>query len=380
MSVDLEPIPVFKPYLGPEVHRAASDALTAGWLSLGPLTQQFEQALQDYLGAPQRPVVATSSGTASLHLACLLAGVGPGDEVIMPSFTYVAGHQAVGMTGADIVLCDIEEETFGADPESVRSLVTDRTKAIVVTHYAGFPCRMDEILSIGAEHGVRVIDDAAHALGSRSGGRPIGSFGDVTCFSFGPVKIITSLEGGAVVAPSIHDIQPLHEWRMLGVDQDTAARYARGRAWEYDVTRQGYRYHLGSIPSAIGLSQLSMIDTFIENRQQYCRFYDEAFVDLPELRRFASTYADVSPFIYVVRLPDRPTRDRMIGHLQERGIGTGIHWALAAHHFTQFKDCRRADLPVTERACEQVLTLPLHSVMDEHTLQRVVDGVRDFFR
>jgi len=373
-----EQIPVFKPYLGPEVHQAASSALEAGWLGLGPLTRQFEQALQEYLGRPDRPVVATSSGTAAVHLACLLAGVGPGDEVIMPSFTYIAGHQAAGMTGADIVLCDVEEQTLGADPESIRSLLSSRTKAIVVTHYAGFPCQLDEILRIGREHGIRVIDDAAHALGSRSAGRPIGGFGDLSCFSFGPVKIITSLEGGAVVASTAEEVQPLHEWRMLGVDQDTAARYARGRAWEYDVTRQGYRYHLGSVPSAIGLSQLRMIDTFIENRRAYCRHYDQAFADLP-LRRFEGGYDDVSPFIYVIRLPDRETRGRLITHLAERGVQTGIHWALAAHHFTQYKSCRRGELPVTERACDQVLTLPLHSFMEPATLERVVDGVRGFF-
>ncbi len=379
MSDSDEAIPVFKPYLGPEVRRATEEAMDAGWLSLGPLTRDFENALQAYLEAPNRPVVAASSGTASLHLACLAAGVGPGDEVIMPSFTYIAGHQAVGMTGADIVLCDVEPETLGADPDSIRSLLSSRTKAIVVTHFAGFPCRLDEILAIAAEHGIRVIDDAAHALGSRSNGRPIGSFGDLTAFSFGPVKIITTLEGGAVIAPSVHDLEPLHEWRLLGVNQDTAARYARGRAWEYDVNRQGYRYHLGSIPSAIGLSQLGMIDTFIANRQDYCRRYNEAFADVDEVRVFESDFVDVSPFIYVARLPDRDTRTALIGHLEERGVKTGIHWALGAHHFTFFKGCRRGDLDVTERMCDEVLTLPLHSFMDDATIGRVTDGIRGFF-
>jgi dTDP-4-amino-4,6-dideoxygalactose transaminase len=372
-------IPVFVPYLGTEVREAATGALDAGWLSLGPLTRQFEEALQRYLGEPGRPVVTASSGTASLHLAALSAGVGRGDEVIMPSFTYIAGHQAIGQTGADIVLCDIEDETLGADPESVRSLISGRTKAIVVTHYAGFPCRLDEILALAAERGIRVIDDAAHALGTRSKGRMIGSFGDLTAFSFGPVKIITTLEGGAVVAPSVDDTQPLHEWRLLGVDQDTAARYARGRAWEYDVTRQGYRYHLGSVPSAIGLSQLQLIDTFIANRQSYCRRYHEAFAGIDGIRLVGEDFTDISPFIYVIRVSDRDTRTALIAHLEGLGVKTGIHWALGAHHFTHFKACRRSDLAVTERACDEVLTLPLHSFMDDAVLDRVIDGVRSFF-
>ena len=241
------PIPVFVPYLGPEVHQAASDALTAGWLGMGPLTQQFEQQIGQFLGLRDRFVVSTNSCTAALHLAGLAAGLGPGDEVVCPSFTYVAGHQAMTQSGADVVLCDIEPETLGVDPASMREMVSERTKALMAVHYAGIPCRIDEINALADEFGLRVIEDAAHAFGSRSNGRPIGSFGDLVCFSYGPVKIITTLEGGAVITPRESEIQPMHEWRLIGVDNDTAARYSRGRAWEYDVTRQGYRQMIAVI-------------------------------------------------------------------------------------------------------------------------------------
>lgn len=355
-----------------------SDALDAGWIGMGPLTQQFEAQIGSYLGNAARHVVSTNSGTAALHLAALSAGLGPGDEVICPSFTYVAGHQAMTQTGADVAFCDIEETTLGVDPASMRSMISERTKALMAVHYAGIVCRIDEIYELAAEHDLRVIEDAAHAFGSSHNGRLIGSFGDYVCFSYGPVKIITTLEGGAVVTGDASEVQPLHELRLIGVDNDTAARYARGRAWEYDVTRQGYRYHLGSIPAAIGISQLAMIDTFITNRQGYCRRYNEALGDLDEIRTPTTDFNDVSPFIYFIRVADGETRADLMAHMKSRGVATGIHFQ-GAHEFTFYKDCRSSDLSVTELMAQQQLTIPLHSFMDDQTLDRVVDAIRSFF-
>ena len=161
-----------------------------------------------------------SSCTAALHAAFVLAGVGPGDEVVCPSLTYVAGHQAVTATGADVVFCDVEEETLGVSPDSLRRVVGERTRAILVLHYAGIPAAgLDAVYELADEHGLRVVEDAAHAFGSTHGGRPIGSFGDLTCFSFGPVKIITSLEGGAIVTGNEDDVRLLHELRLVGRDE-----------------------------------------------------------------------------------------------------------------------------------------------------------------
>jgi dTDP-4-amino-4,6-dideoxygalactose transaminase len=372
------PIPVFVPYLGPEVHQAASDALTAGWLGMGPLTQRFEQEIGAFLGLGDRHVVSTNSCTAALHLAGLAAGLGPGDEVVCPSFTYVAGHQAMTQTGADVVFCDIEPETLGVDPASMREMIGERTKALMAVHYAGIPCHIDEIHALAEEFGLRVIEDAAHAFGSRSDGRLIGSFGDLVCFSYGPVKIITTLEGGAVITPRESEIQPMHEWRLIGVDNDTAARYSRGRAWEYDVTRQGYRYHLGSIPSAIGLSQLAMIDTFIANRQDYCRRYSEALADLPDVILPATDFTDLSMFIYFIRVADAEIRSELMAHMKAQGVATGIHFQ-GAHEFTFYKDCRASDLSVTEQIAQQQITIPLHSFMDDRTIDRVIESIRSFF-
>lgn len=370
-------IPVYRPYLGPEVQAAAQQALQAGWLGMGKLTQEFEQALERYLRLDGRRVVTTNSCTEALHIAARLIGLGAGDEVICPSFTYVAGHQALSRTGADIVFCDVEPTHLGIDPTKVEELITDRTKAILAVDYLGLPCRLDELMAIAERHGLRVIEDAAHAFGSSSNGRQVGSFGDITCFSFGPVKTITTLEGGAVITNDPADVQALHELRHLGIDSDTDARYRNRRNWDFDVVRQGYRCHLGSVPAAIGLSQLAMVSEFIHNRREYCRAYDAAFADLDGLELFDTDWKDVAPYIYVLRVTGGRRGD-LAAHLAERGVATGIHF-LGAHEFSFYRSSRRGDLSVTEATVEQVLTLPLHSYMDQDTLDRVVDGVRSFF-
>lgn len=378
-STSIEPIPVYRPYLGPEVKDAAASALDEGWLGLGPLTERFELALERYLELDgQRRVVATNSCTAALHLATILAGAGPGDEVICPAFTYVAGHQAVSATGADVVFCDIEEKTLGADPASIASLITSRTKAIMAVHYAGVPCDIEGIRALATEHGLRVIEDAAHAFGSRHREQRIGATGDLVCFSFGPVKTITSLEGGAIVTPDPDDVQRLQELRLIGVTADTGARYQRGRMWEYDVVRQGYRYHLGAVPAAIGLSQLAMVETFAANRQWACRTYDGLLAGTPGIELLLTDWHDVVPYIYVIRLVDASERPTFMAHLKERGVASGIHF-MGAHRYSFYEGNRRDDLSVTDAVSAQVVTLPLHPFMDVETIERVAEAVRSYF-
>jgi len=373
-----EPVPVYRPYLGSEIQDAVRDALETGWLGMGSLSQAFEVGLERYLGLDERRVVSTNSCTEALHLAGRLIGLGPGDEVIAPAFTYVAGHQALSRTGAEIVFCDIEPERLSIDPTRIADLITDRTRAILAVDYLGLPCRMDEIMEVAKAHNLRVIEDAAHAFGSVSNSRPIGSFGDITCFSFGPVKMMTTLEGGAVITPDPADVAVLQQLRHLGIDSDTEARYKNQRNWDFDVVRQGYRCHLGSVPSAMGLAQLELVDQFIANRQDYCRYYDEAFADLGDLIRFDTDWKGVAPYIYVVRLRDGSRRSDFMAHLKAHGIGTGIHF-LGAHEFSFYENCRRDDLAVTQEVVNQVVTLPLHPFMTTETLDRVVRGVRSFF-
>lgn len=372
-----ERIPVFAPHIGVDTLKHLTDALQVGWLGMGATTQEFESLIANFLGLEERYVVATNTGTSAFHLALRAAGVGPGDEVITTSFNYVADHQAIRMCGAQAVMCDIRDDNLGIDVEKAESLITPRTKAIDPLHFAGIPCDLQGISRLAAKHGLRVLEDATHAFGSRYQGRKIGSFGDMTWFSFDPVKIVTSVDGGCVVVNSKDELQHLQRMRLLGVDKDTAERYKNRRAWDYDVICEGYRYHLTNIMASVGVSQIKRVNEFIEARQRVCRVYSEAFRMLAGVRVPQTDFADVSPFIYSLRVLDEK-REALIAHLQNRGIDVGVHF-IPVHKHTFFADARRGDMSVTERVAREVLTLPLHSNMKPEFVERVVEGVRSYF-
>ena len=371
------PIPVFQPHVGVDTIKAVVDALHAGWLGMGAITQSFEEGLAAFLELRDRYVLATNTGTSALHLGLLAAGVGPGDEVITPAFNFVADHQAIVATGATPVLCDVDDATLGLDPDKAAALIGPKTKALLPLHFGGLPGRIKELYALAERRGLRVVEDATHAFGSRADGRLLGSFGDIACFSFDPVKVITSIDGGAVVVGDRELLERLRHWRFLGIDRETHERYKNSRAWEYDVVGQGFRYHMTNINAAIGLSQLARAGEFIAARRASCRLYNERLAGLRAVRCPATDFTDVAPFIYTVRVPaDR--REALIEHLKRRGIATGIHF-LPAQDFSFLKDCRRGDLGVTERVTREILTLPLHTLMAPALVERVAAAIREYF-
>lgn len=374
----MDRIPVFQPHIAEDTHAHVKDALDVGWLGMGATTADLEERIAAYLDLDGRFVVATNTGTAALHLALLAAGVGPGDEVITTSFNYVADHQAILMCGADVVMCDIDDGDLGMDPAKAAQLITPRTRALLPLHFAGIPCRQKELYDLAESRSLRVVEDGTHAFGTKIGNKPIGSYGDLCCFSFDPVKIITSLDGGCIVANSESERLALQRFRLLGVDRDTIERYKNRRAWEYDVVSDGFRYHLNNISASVGVSQIKRVDEFIDSRQSTCRKYSAAFADIDGLRVPNSDFVDVSPFIYALRVVDG-RRMELIEHLQSRKIDTGIHF-IPVHKHDHFKDSRCGDLSVTERVVNEVLTIPLHSNMRAEHVERVIDGIVEFFR
>jgi dTDP-4-amino-4,6-dideoxygalactose transaminase len=373
----MERVPVFQPHISKDTVERLLEALDVGWLGMGATTQEFEELISDFLGLDGRLVCATNTGTSALHIALLAAGVGPGDEVITPSFNYVADHQAIRMTGADVVMCDIRDDNLGIDNDKAAELVTERTRAIIPLHFAGLPCDIAGTRRLAEQHGLRVIEDGMHAFGTSVNGSRIGTDGDICCFSFDPVKIITSIDGGCVIVEDPEELKRLQHLRLLGVDRDTTERYKNRRAWEYDVVSEGYRYHLTNIMASIGVAQIKRIDEFIASRQAVCRTYSEAFALIEALTLPATDFSDVSPFIYSLRVqPDR--REALIAHLQERLVDTGIHF-VPVHKHDWFADARCGDMTVTDRVVQEVLTLPLHSNMRPEFVERVVEGVTSFF-
>jgi dTDP-4-amino-4,6-dideoxygalactose transaminase len=373
----MEKIPVFVPSVGEDTKKHLNDALDIGWLGMGVSTKEFEERISQFLELENRYVVSTNTGTSALHIALLVAGIGPGDEVITPSFNYVADHQAIRMTGASVVMCDICDDNLGIDCKKAEELITSKTKAIIALHFAGIPCDQKGVFELAKKHNLRVIEDAMHAFGTTINGKKIGSYGDITCFSFDPVKIITSIDGGCVVGNSEEDREKLYRLRLLGVDKDTTERYKNKRAWDYDVVSEGFRYHLTNIMASVGNSQIKKIDEFIKSRQQTCQRYNESFKKINELKIPQTDFKNISPFIYSLRVQNGK-RESLIKYLNELDIEVGIHF-VPVHKHKYFANSRRGDMTVTERVVNEVLTLPLHSNMKPEYVERVINGVTDFF-
>jgi len=343
---------------------------------MGATTKEFEERIGAFLGLRDRFVVATNTGTSAIHIALLAAGVGPGDEVITPSFNYVADHQAIAMCGAQPVMCDVRDSDLGIDVGKAASLVTKKTKAILPLHFAGIPCDRDGVYALAKAHGLRVVEDACHAFGTTIGEKKIGSDGDVAIFSFDPVKVVTSVDGGCVVGARPEELERLQRMRILGVDKDTTERYKNRRAWEYDVVSPGFRYHLTNILASVGVSQIKRADEFIRTRRDVCRAYSAAFSGLSGMVTPRSDFEGVSAFIYSLRVAGGK-RARFIEHMDAKGIDCGIHF-VPVHRHEYFKGARCGDLSVTEKVVAEVTTLPLHSNMRPEFVERVIDGVRSF--
>lgn len=374
----METIPVFQPHIHIDTIKHLMDAFDVGWLGMGATTKQFEERITDYLGLDGRYVVCTNTGTSALHIALEAAGIGPGHEVITPSFNYVADHQAIVMAGAEVVMCDIRDDNLGIDSQKAEFLVGPKTAAIMPLHFAGIPCDQAEVYELARKYGLRVIEDCCHGFGTTLDGKKIGSYGDISCFSFDPVKIITSIDGGCVVVADQKEYENLQRLRLLGVDKDTTERYKNRRAWDYDVLGPGYRYHLNNIMASIGVSQIKRADEFIDSRKKVCRAYSAAFARIDGLRVPQTDFSNVSPFIYSLRVLDG-RRESLINHLRTQGIDAGIHF-VPVHRHKFFEHSRRGDMTVTERVVSEVLTLPLHSLMKQEFIDRVIEGVQSFFR
>ena len=373
----IERIPVFKPLIELEELSASTQALELGWLGMGSYVGHFEEALKNYLGASDRYVAAVSTGHAAIHLGLLTMGVGPDDEVITPSFNNAADFQAILAVGAKPVFCDIDNDSLCIDLNKAEELVSPRTKAIIVMDYDCVLCDHDAVAEFGSQHNLRVFHDAAHSFGSKYKGKMVGSFSDVSMFSFDPVKTITCIDGGALVVRSEEELQKIHEMRLIGMSQPAKVMYTNARAWTYDMRMIGFRYHMANLHAALGLAQLAKIEKISESRRAACRYYNENLQGIPEITVPKTDFVDITPFLYYIRVPAL-LRDDLRSYLKENRVDTGIHWQ-PGHWFTLLKECRRGDLSVTECVGRETLSLPLHSNMSIETLDYVIDRLRSFF-
>lgn len=379
--------PVFLPFALPEIGTEEIDEVTqclqSGWVTTGPKTKQFEQEFSRYLGNGLE-AISVNSATAGLHLALESLGVGPGDEVIVPTLTFTATAEVVRYLGADPVFVDTDPETLNLNVKAIEPAITCRTKVIMPVHYAGLACDMDAILGLAQAHRLHVVEDAAHAFPTTYNGKLIGTLAsDVTVFSFYANKTMTTGEGGMVVTSDQALASRIRTMRIHGISRDAFDRYVSTTpSWFYEVVAPGFKYNLTDIASALGIQQLRKIDRFLLRRQQLAHAYFHGLKDLPlRLPADAPAGSTHAWHLYVARLTAkaRISRDELIQKLSERGIGTSVHY-IPLHRQPYWRDTYHLlpeQFPEADAAYQSMLSLPLYTRMTDGDMQRVIANLQE---
>jgi dTDP-4-amino-4,6-dideoxygalactose transaminase len=377
----------FLPFALPEIDdeeiNAVNECLRSGWITTGPKTKEFESQFSAYLGGDCE-AISVNSATAGLHLALEALGIGPGDEVIVPTLTFTATAEVVRYLGADPVLVDVNPITLNVSLDAIKTAVTERTKAIMPVHYGGLACDMDSILAFAREHHFHVVEDAAHAFPTRYKGHLIGTLAsDAAVFSFYANKTMTTGEGGMIVTRNAELAKRVRTMRIHGINRDVFDRFvARTPSWFYEVVAPGFKYNLTDIASALGIQQLRKIDRFLARRQQLAHRYSGELAGLPLVLPAEATDGGAHSWhLYVVRLTaaSRIGRDALIDMLSENGIGTSVHYIPLHRHpyWKQRYQLRAEQFPEADAAYRCMVSLPLYTRMTDDDQTRVIRVLRE---
>jgi dTDP-4-amino-4,6-dideoxygalactose transaminase len=376
-------LPFALPEIGEEEIAEVVDTLRSGWVTTGPKAKRFEQAFTEFLGDPTLESIAVNSATAGLHLALEALGIGPGDEVITTTHTFTATAEVVRYLGADVVLVDIDPATLCIDVAAVEAAITPRTKAVMPVHYAGRAADMAPLLALAKRRGLKVVEDAAHALPTTSGGQLIGTLeSDATVFSFYANKTITTGEGGMVVTRSPEFAKRMKVMRLHGMSRDAFDRFtAKVPSWYYEIVAPGFKYNLTDIAAALGIHQLKRLRGFQHRREQIAAQYNAAFEAMPLIVPPGPANGDVHAWhLYVLRLADGAAieRDAFIERLFAAGIGCSVHY-IPLHLQPYWRDrygLKPESFPHAQHAYERMVSLPLYTRMSDADVRRVVTAVR----
>jgi len=349
--------------------KAVLNVLDNEFLGMGREVTEFEGKLTEYFG---RSTLCVSSGTAALHLALQAIDVGKGDEVLIQSLTYVASFQAISATGAKPIACEVNADSLCIDLIDAESKLTKNTKAIMPVHYSGGVGTLDEVYSFAKRHGLRVIEDAAHAFGTEYKGRKVGSFGDISCFSFDGIKNITSGEGGCIVTNDPCVINKISNARLLGVENDSEKRAVGERSWDFDVKYQGWRYHMSNIMAAIGTVQLQRFTELALKRKTIAKIYDLLLSKNPNITPLLHNYNEVVPHIYVVRIKGLKNRAELQRRFLIKNIQIGYHYK-PNHWLSMYKNI--SSFHMTESIFHELVSLPLHPDISKEDVEYVVENL-----
>ncbi|PIM55146.1 UDP-4-amino-4,6-dideoxy-N-acetyl-beta-L-altrosamine transaminase [Roseateles chitinivorans] len=376
-------LPFALPELGEEEIAEVVDTLRSGWITTGPKARRFEQAFAEFLNEPQIECIAVNSATAGLHLALEALGIGPGDEVITTTHTFTATAEVVRYMGADVKLVDIDPKTMNIALDQIEAAITPRTRAIIPVHYAGLAVDMLTLLDIARRHGLKVVEDAAHALPTTLEKELIGTMGsNATVFSFYANKTMTTGEGGMLVTRDAELAKRARVMRLHGINRDAFDRFtAKVPSWYYEIVAPGFKYNLTDIAAALGLHQLKRLPAFQKRREQIAARYFEALADLPLILPPQAPEGDVHSWhLYVLRLTeDAPIgRDEFIERLFEQGIGCSVHYVpLHQHPYWKERYGLTPEMfPESQKAYERTVTIPLYTAMTDEQVERVIAAVR----
>jgi dTDP-4-amino-4,6-dideoxygalactose transaminase len=373
-------IPFHRPSIGTEETDAVLSVLKSKWLTTGPVTLEFEREFAAYLGV--KYALAVNSGTAALQLALDAIGLKPGDEVIVPTYTFTATGEVVTYFGARPVLCDSLAGGFNLDPADVRRKITPKTRAVIPVHIAGQACAMDELQAIAVEHGLHLVEDAAHALPTTYRGKKVGTISELTAFSFYATKTLTTAEGGMLTTNDEEYIKRVSLMRLHGIGGDAWKRYSATGSWYYEVQDAGYKMNLCDLLSSLGRAQLKKCDGFWKDRSRIRDTYDAAFRALPELQLPPAQDRDVHAWhLYILRI--RPeslevNRNQFIEELKKLGIGTSVHFIpLHIHpYYARTYGYPEDQFPNANDAFSRCISLPIYPDMSEAEVQRVIASVQ----
>ena len=376
-------LPFALPEIGDEEIAEVVDTLRSGWITTGPKAKRFEADFTAFLGDDSLQSIAVNSATAGLHLALEGLGIGPGDEVITTTHTFTATAEVVRYLGADVKLVDIDPATLCIAPALVEAAITSRTKAILPVHYAGLAADMPALLALARRHGLKVVEDAAHALPTTLGGKLVGTFdSDATVFSFYANKTMTTGEGGMLVTRDAELAKRARVMRLHGMNRDAFDRFtAKVPSWYYEIVAPGFKYNLTDIAAALGIHQLKRAQAFQQRRAQIAALYDQAFQALPLVTPPLPAAGDLHAWhLYSLRLADDAgvARDTFIERLFDQGIGCSVHYIpLHLHPYWRERyDLRPEQFPHSQRAYERMLSLPIYTRMTDGDVERVVSAVR----
>jgi dTDP-4-amino-4,6-dideoxygalactose transaminase len=379
----------YLPFSRPSISRGAIDdviaCLESGWITTGPRVAEFTAALQEYLGAPF--VLPLASATAGLHLTMLAMDLKPGDEVITTPMTFAATLNTIVLAGGTPVLVDIDPTTFNLDLNLLEAAITPKTRIIMPVHFAGLPLDLDQLYDIANRHNLRVIEDAAHAMGAEFKGQTIGAVGDTQVFSFHPTKNMTTGEGGCISTRDEVLAKKIGLLRFHGIDREAWNRYGKGGQQDYEIVVPGFKYNMMDIQAAIGLHQLRELDGFVERRAELANRYQEALADWPQWQLpVEPDYPHKHSWHIYTPLLNLDVagmeRDEFMLAMKEKNIGTGLHYR-AVHLYPYYRDCfgyDDGDYPHAENVANRIVSLPLFPAMTDAEHDRVVDVMYEIFK